>query len=63
MTQDSAPQLVLYGAAWCPDCRRSKSFLAEQRVAYDYVDLEANPEEQVTVERYNDGKMIIPTIV
>jgi len=63
MTEPSAPQLVLYGAAWCPDCRRSKSFLAEQRVAYDYVDLEAKPEERATVERYNDGKMIIPTIV
>ena len=63
MTEPTAPQLVLYGAAWCPDCRRSKSFLAEQRVTYTYVDLEANPEEQATVERYNDGKMIIPTIV
>ena len=63
MTEPAAPQLVLYGAAWCPDCRRSKSFLAEQRVSYTYIDLEANPEEQATVERYNDGKMIIPTIV
>ena len=63
MTERTAPQLVLYGAAWCPDCRRSKSFLAEQRVTYSYVDLEATPEEQATVERYNDGKMIIPTIV
>ncbi len=63
MTEPTAPQLVLYGAAWCPDCRRSKSFLAEQRVTYSYVDLEATPEEQATVERYNDGKMIIPTIV
>ena len=63
MTEPTAPQLILYGAAWCPDCRRSKSFLAEQRVTYTYVDLEANPEEQATVERYNDGKMIIPTIV
>ena len=63
MTEPGAPHLVLYGAAWCPDCRRSKSFLAEQRVAYDYVDLEANPAEIATVEAYNDGKMIIPTIV
>ena len=27
------------------------------------MDLEASPEEQATVERYNDGKIIIPTIV
>jgi thioredoxin reductase (NADPH) len=60
---DAAPDLTLYGAAWCPDCRRSKAFLAEQRIPFHYVDLEAHPEENATVERYNDGKRIIPTIV
>ena len=58
-----AGPLVLYGAGWCPDCRRSKAFLGEQRVAFHYVDLEAHPEEDATVERNNDGKRIIPTIV
>jgi thioredoxin reductase (NADPH) len=58
-----ADTIVLYGATWCPDCRRSKAFLAEQRVPFFYVDLEEHPEENDTVERYNDGKRIIPTIV
>ncbi|MBI1377834.1 MAG: FAD-dependent oxidoreductase [Frankiales bacterium] len=55
--------LTLYGAAWCPDCRRSKAFLGEQRVPFHYVDLEEHPEENATVERFNDGRRIIPTIV
>jgi thioredoxin reductase (NADPH) len=55
--------IVLYGAAWCPDCRRSKTFLGEQRVPFRYVDLEVHPEENETVQRFNDGKRIIPTIV
>jgi thioredoxin reductase (NADPH) len=55
--------IVLYGAAWCPDCRRSKAFLGEQRIAFHYVDLEAEPEQNAVVERYNDGRRIIPTIV
>ncbi len=63
MTENPEERPVLYGAAWCPDCRRSKSFLSEQRVGYRYVDLEAHPEHRATVEEYNDGKMIIPTIV
>ena len=65
MADDPAgdPMLVLYGAQWCPDCRRSKAFLAEQRVPFHYVDLEAHPEENAAVERHNDGKRIIPTIV
>jgi len=60
---DTDAMLTLYGASWCPDCRRSKAFLAEQRVPFHYVDLEAHPEENATVERYNDGARIIPTIV
>ena len=55
--------LVLYGASWCPDCRRSKAFLSEQRVPFHYVDLELSPEQNATVERWNDGKRIIPTLV
>lgn len=57
------PEIVLYGAAWCPDCRRSKAFLGDQRIAYRYVDLEAHPEEMATVLELNGGKQIIPTIV
>jgi thioredoxin reductase (NADPH) len=55
--------IVLYGAAWCPDCRRSKAFLGEQRIAFHYVDLEVDPDQNAVVERYNDGRRIIPTIV
>ena len=62
MATDSS-DITLYGATWCPDCRRSKKFLAEQRVAYNYVDLEEHPEATAVVEQYNDGKRIIPTIV
>lgn len=54
--------IVLYGADWCPDCRRSKAFLAEQRVPYTYVDLEATPDAVSVVLERNDGKRIIPTI-
>ena len=67
MTPESAgpagDMIVLYGAAWCPDCRRSKAFLAEQRIAFHYVDLEVDPDQNAVVERYNDGGRIIPTIV
>ena len=67
MTSEStAPptdMIVLYGAAWCPDCRRSKAFLSEQRIPFHYVDLEAEPDQNAVVESYNGGGRIIPTIV
>jgi thioredoxin reductase (NADPH) len=59
----NANTITVIGASWCPDCRRAKTFLAEQRVAYDWVDLEQHPEATEIVERYNDGSRSIPTII
>ncbi|MCM2325049.1 MAG: glutaredoxin family protein [Candidatus Woesearchaeota archaeon] len=36
-------KIVLYGASWCPDCTRSKRFLDEHKLKYEYNDLERNP--------------------
>lgn len=55
--------ITVIGASWCPDCRRAKAFLADQRVAYDWVDLEAHPEVTDVVERVNNGARAIPTII
>jgi thioredoxin reductase (NADPH) len=55
--------ITMYGAPWCPDCRRSKKFLTEQRIPFTYIDIEAKPEFQTYVEQVNGGKRIIPTVV
>jgi len=56
-------EIELYGASWCPDCRRAKKFLADQRVPYVWHDIEQRPELVEIVEQKNDGKRTIPTIV
>jgi thioredoxin reductase (NADPH) len=55
--------IQLYGASWCPDCRRAKKFLADQRVDFDWHDIDGRDDLQALVEQRNDGKRIIPTIV
>lgn len=41
MTSDQAPdRILMFGAEWCGDCRRSKALLDKHGVEYDYVDLE-----------------------
>ena len=55
--------ITLYGAPWCPDCKRSKQFLGEQRVAYQWVDIDENEEGRRRVQEVNNGRQIIPTIV
>ena len=59
----SEPTITVYGAYWCPDCRRSKQFLGEHQIPYAWVDIEQNPEAERFVIERNAGKRIIPTIV
>ncbi len=59
----ASEEIVLYGAHWCPDCKRSKKFLGEQMVPYRWVDIEQDKEARRYVEGVNNGKRIIPTIV
>jgi thioredoxin reductase (NADPH) len=55
--------ITMYGAYWCSDCKRTKQFFGEQRVQYEYVDVEANAEGMAVVERVNGGKHIIPVLI
>ncbi len=57
------PTITVYGAYWCPDCRRSKQFLGEHQIPYNWVNIEEDPEAERFVIETNNGKRIIPTIV
>ena len=57
------PKVIVYGAYWCPDCRRAKKFLGEQFIPYKWIDIEQDKEAEQYVLQRNDGKRIIPTIV
>src|SRR3989442_4599099 len=55
--------IKLYGTNWCSDCKRSKKFLGEQRVHYDFINIEENMEGQAFVKELQKGGLSIPTIV
>lgn len=55
--------IKLYGTNWCSDCKRSKKFLGEQRVQYEYINIEEDLAGQAYVQRVQNGGMSIPTIV
>jgi thioredoxin reductase (NADPH) len=57
------PNITVFGAPWCPDCRRSKQFLGEQRIPFVWVDIDQDEEGRKRVQEVNGGKQIIPTIV
>ncbi len=54
--------ITIYGAHWCPDCRRSKQFLGEHQIPYKWVDIEQDKSGEAYVLQKNNGKRIIPTI-
>jgi len=55
--------VVLYGADWCSDCRRTKAYLKENNIVYTFVDVDLDEEATAKVEAINNGKRIIPTLI
>lgn len=55
--------ITVYGAVWCPDCKRAKKFFGEHRVQYLNVDIDEDPKAVAFVEKTNNGSRTIPTIV
>lgn len=56
-------EIKVYGAPWCPDCKRAKKFLGEQRVGYDWIDIEEDKNGREFVEELQNGGRTIPTII
>ena len=57
------PVMTVYGAPWCPHCKRVKKFLAAHRVRYANVDIDADPQAIMRLKEMQDGGQIIPTVV
>ena len=56
-------ELKVYGAPWCPDCRRSKAFLSEHRIDYDWIDIDQDADALAYVEELQNGGRSIPTVI
>jgi thioredoxin reductase (NADPH) len=56
-------KMKVYGASWCSDCKRAKQFLSDQRVAFEWHDIEQDPQGLEVVHERNNGNNVIPTII
>ena len=59
----SKDQIVMYGADWCGDCRRSERLLNELGVEWTKIDVEADLTAADKVIEINGGAKSIPVIV
>ncbi len=53
----------MYGAPWCPHCKRVKKFFAAHRIKYTNVDIDEHPEAIEKIKELQNGAQIIPTVV
>lgn len=53
----------MYSTTWCGDCRRSKALLQRLNVPFDEINIEQDPTAAAEVQRLNNGRRSVPTIV
>ena len=56
-------QLTMYSTSWCGYCHRLAGQLDREGIAFDVVDIEAEPDAAAVVERVNSGNRTVPTLV
>ncbi|HXI12660.1 MAG TPA: glutaredoxin domain-containing protein [Thermoanaerobaculia bacterium] len=57
-----AKEIVVYGADWCGDTRRTLKHLDDTKVEYKYIDIDADADGEAKVIEWNKGKRRIPTL-
>src|SRR3972149_76398 len=55
-------KILVYGADWCGDCRRTKKFLEDSRIDYEYLDVESDSKLAQEARRLSGSKSI-PVVV
>ncbi len=58
-----AGTLTMYSTTWCGYCRRLKSQLNREGIAYTEVDIEVHPEAADFVMQVNNGNQTVPTVL
>ncbi len=55
--------IVVYGTAWCGDCRRAKKLLERRGIEYAWVDVEEQKGARDEMLRLNGGDRRVPTLL
>lgn len=55
--------VTMYSTTWCGYCRRLKSQMEREGIAYNEINIEQDPESAAFVEKVNGGNQLVPTVV
>ncbi|MER5769197.1 mycoredoxin [Streptomyces sp. NPDC001985] len=55
--------VTMYSTTWCGYCRRLKSQMDREGIAYTEINIEQDPESAAFVEKANGGNQTVPTVL
>lgn len=55
--------VTMYSTTWCGYCRRLKSQMEREGIAYTEVNIELDPASAAFVEKANGGNQTVPTVL
>ncbi|GGP88430.1 mycoredoxin [Streptomyces roseolilacinus] len=55
--------VTMYSTTWCGYCRRLKSQMDREGIAYTEINIEQDPESAAFVEKVNNGNQTVPTVL
>lgn len=56
--------LKVYAAKWCPHCTKTVDYLKENNIAFEYIEIEAQPEAvvQKVIDANGGDDWVVPTL-
>ncbi len=59
----SDQSIIVYGTDWCGDCHRTRRFLDQNQIPYEWVDADDDPRAVDIIRKINNGRRSVPTLV
>lgn len=59
----AAGTVTMFSTTWCGYCRRLKTLLDREGIAYTEVNIEQDPDAATFVEQANGGNQTVPTVL
>jgi mycoredoxin len=59
----TAGTVTMFSTTWCGYCRRLKTLLDREGIAYTEVNIEQDPDAATFVEQANGGNQTVPTVL
>ena len=63
MEAPAAGSVVMYSTTWCGYCKRLKSQMDREGIAYSEVNIENEPDAAEFVMQVNNGNQTVPTVL